>query len=123
MRPGGGKAKGKAFEKLVSGRVQEWLGLGPEDIIRTRSGDDDCDIGLSPAAKKIFPYWLECKHTNTLSIPAWLRQAEAAIKRHNAYDQTPVIVFRQTGSRKLYAVVEFEHFMDLATRFLIHQEK
>ncbi len=99
--------------------VAEALGLSSgitadDDVVRTRSGQDDCDIGLSERAKAMFPYWLECKNQKTLSVPAWLQQvAEAQARRQDT--RTPVIVFKQHRDSTPYAITPFKHFLRLAT--------
>lgn len=116
------KRKGKRFEKTVADETADWLGVtsgitADDDVQRTRSGGDDCDVGLSEEVQLVFPYWLECKDHKTLAIPAWIKQVKEAQKR-NKDTREPVIVFKQYGDGQKYAIVRFECFMELATRHL-----
>lgn len=116
------RAKGKAFEKAVAEAVADWLGLTVDDIIRARSGKDECDIGLSAEARRRFDYWLECKNHKTLKIPEWIRQARdaaARAKKRGEGHGTPVIVFKTHGDGTPYVVIDFFSFMELATRHLV----
>ena len=65
------------------------------------------DILLSPAARKLFPFSVECKAQEKLNIWSSLEQAE-----ENAQSHTPVLIFKRNRS-KTYAVLEINDFIDL----------
>lgn len=118
------KAKGKLLEKRVAERISDWIGLPTSDIVRARSGVDEADIGLSLEATKRFPYTVECKNHKTLAIPAWLRQMDEYAARARKRGESPgpgVLVFKQHGAGKLYAVIDFELFLELATEHLVKE--
>jgi hypothetical protein len=111
------KAKGKSFEKSVAldiaAAFELKYGITADcDVTTTRSGQDDCDIGLSARAKELYPVWTECKDCKTLSVPAWLQQVAEAQTRHKD-NRTPVIVFKQHGKSKKQAIIPFGHLLDL----------
>lgn len=111
------KQKGKAFEKSVGQDIAKALGLrfgitADCDVTTTRSGQDDCDIGLSDRAFEKYPVWTECKNQKNITVPAWIQQVAEAQERHND-DRTPVIVFKQHGSKKKYAIIPFEDLLQL----------
>ena len=65
------------------------------------------DILLSPAARKLFPFSVECKAQEKLNIWSSLEQAE-----ENAQKGKPVLVFKRNRS-KTYAVLQIEDFIEL----------
>ena len=70
-------------------------------------GDSGEDIQLSPAARKLIPYSIECKNQEKLNIWGALEQAEK-----NSGDSKPVLIFKRNRS-KTYVVLEIEDFIDL----------
>ena len=65
------------------------------------------DIVLSPAAKRVIPYSVECKNQERLNLWGSLEQAEG-----NSQDRQPVLVFKRNRS-KVYVALDFEHFLEL----------
>jgi hypothetical protein len=103
------KAKGRRLQQEVRDRIREHFpSLEEDDITCTLMGESGCDIKLSPAAKKKFPFSIECKNQESLSIWAALKQAADNIKEGT----TPLLVFRRNRS-KTYVTLEFEDFMKL----------
>jgi len=109
MRPRSAKAKGKRFQNQITKLFHKAFGglLEEGDIKSTTMGEHGVDIQLSPAAKKLIPYAVECKCQEKLNIWSALEQAE-----NNANGSIPVVFFKRNRS-KSYAVVEAEHFIDL----------
>ena len=70
-------------------------------------GDSGEDVQLSPAARKLIPYSIECKNQEKLNIWSSLEQAEK-----NSGDSKPVLIFKRNRS-KTYAVLEIEDFIKL----------
>ena len=64
------------------------------------------DVQLSPAARKLFPYSIECKNLAKIAVFNYYEQAIG----HGNYE--PLVVIKQNRSRPL-AVVDLEHFMEL----------
>ena len=81
--------------------------IEPDDIKSAVMGDSGEDIQLSPAARKIIPYSIECKNQEKLNIWSALEQAE-----ENSKESTPVLIFKRNRS-KTYAVIEFKEFVEL----------
>lgn len=111
------KRKGRDFEKYLAERVAETFDLPVTDVWNSRSGRKECDIQLSAAAYEVFPYHIEAKNQRSLSVPAWLRQAEADAatvgSEGRPVEATPVVVFKQHGSSRAYAIIDFEVFLGL----------
>lgn len=77
------KSKGREFQKAIATKISELIKM-PYD-----QADDDClihsremgqhgvDIVLRGKAGKLFPFSVECKNSEQLSLPEFIRQASA----------------------------------------------
>ena len=65
------------------------------------------DLQLSPAARKLIPFAIECKNQEKLNVWDSLKQAE-----ENSGDYSPVLIFKRNRS-KTYAVINIEKFIEL----------
>jgi hypothetical protein len=65
------------------------------------------DLQLSPAARKLIPFAIECKNQEKLNVWDSLKQAE-----ENSGDYDPVLIFKRNRS-KTYAVINIEKFIEL----------
>ena len=66
------------------------------------------DIKLSPFGKKIFPYSIECKNQEKISLWQAIQQAEDNCKPNTE----PMLVFKRNRS-KTYAVIEFDTLLKI----------
>ena len=108
MKTRSAKNKGKRLQNSVRDILLETFDtLEPDDIKSAVMGDSGEDIQLSPAARKIIPYSIECKNQEKLNIWSALEQAEG-----NKGVSKPVLIFKRNRS-KTYAVLELEDFVDL----------
>ena len=109
MKTRSAKNKGKRLQNTVRDILLETFkeDLEPDDVKSAVMGDSGEDIQLSPAARKIIPYSIECKNQEKLNIWSALEQAE-----ENSKESTPVLIFKRNRS-KTYAVIEFKEFVDL----------
>tara|TARA_Y100001963_G_scaffold150145_1_gene230807 strand:+ start:4626 stop:4958 length:333 start_codon:yes stop_codon:yes gene_type:complete len=108
MKTRSAKNKGKRLQNKVRDILLETFDtLEPDDIRSAVMGDSGEDIQLSPAARKLIPYSIECKNQEKLNIWSSLEQAE-----DNSKDSTPVLIFKRNRS-KTYAVLEIEEFIKL----------
>ena len=108
MKTRSAKNKGKRLQNKVRDILLETFDtLEPDDIRSAVMGDSGEDIQLSPAARKLIPYSIECKNQEKLNIWSALEQAE-----DNSIDSTPVLIFKRNRS-KTYAVLEIEEFIKL----------
>lgn len=64
------------------------------------------DVQLSPAARKCFPYQIECKNLAAIAVFGYYKQAQT----HGKHE--PVVFIKQNQDKPL-AVVDAEHFMQL----------
>jgi hypothetical protein len=112
MKPRSAKAKGRRFQSEVKELILESFPLlEPDDVKPAIMGESGEDIKLSPAARKLFPYAVECKNTEKLNIWSALEQAEANAKNQN----TPLLFFKRNRS-KAYVAMEADHLFELLKR-------
>ena len=108
MKTRSAKSKGRRLQnKIKEILLEAFTELEPDDIKSAIMGDSGEDIQLSPAARKLIPYSIECKNQEKLNIWGALEQAEK-----NSGDSKPVLIFKRNRS-KTYAVLEIEDFIDL----------
>lgn len=106
------KAKGREFQKYVAECLQESLGLPPEDVVSRPMGSPGLDIMMSADAREKFPFGIECKRTEKLSIPAWWWQCEENARKEGL---TPLLVFRRSREDAL-AVLRWKDLLALVRR-------
>ena len=100
------KAKGRKLQQWVRNYLQQHLkGVEDDDITSTPGGVNGPDIGLSPLARRLFPWTVECKARSSFAIYAALEQAET-----NCDGRTPVVVFKRNRS-KTYVAIEFTEWL------------
>ena len=108
MKSRSAKNKGKRLQNTVRDILLEAFDtLEPDDIKSAVMGDSGEDIQLSPAARKLIPYSIECKNQEKLNIWSSLEQAD-----DNSKESIPVLIFKRNRS-KTYAVIEFKEFVEL----------
>lgn len=109
MKTRSAKNKGKRLQNSVRDVLLETFkeDLEPDDVKSAIMGDSGEDIQLSPAARKLIPYSIECKNQEKLNIWSSLEQAEG-----NSGNHPPLVIFKRNRS-KTYAVLEFEELLKL----------
>ena len=109
MKTRSAKNKGKRLQNSVRDILLEIFkeDLELDDIKSAVMGDSGEDIQLSPAARKLIPYSIECKNQEKLNIWSSLEQAD-----DNSKESIPVLIFKRNRS-KTYAVIEFKEFVKL----------
>lgn len=92
------KAKGRAFQNRIRDDIIARLGIDPGDIRSTGMGQAGCDLYLSPEARKWFPYAVECKNQEKVSLWQWWDQcASNAMKEEMA----PLLLIRRSRTEPL----------------------
>lgn len=101
------KAKGRRLQQLVRDAILDaYPSLESDDVRSTSMGAGGEDVQLSPAARKLFPYTIECKNLAKIAVYKYYIQAMG----HGNHE--PLVVIKQDRARPL-AVVDLEHFMEL----------
>ena len=85
----------------------ESLNIHPEDIKSTSMGAGGEDVIMARAARKKFPYSIECKNQEKINI--WSAYEQAA---QNSGDYTPLVVLKRNRSKPLI-LIDAETFIDL----------
>ena len=108
MKSRSAKNKGKRLQNQVRDLLLEkFQQLEEDDVRSTTMGDSGEDILLSPAARKLFPFSVECKTQENLNIWSSLEQAE-----NNSGKHTPLLIFKRNRT-KTYAVLEINELLKL----------
>ena len=108
MKSRSAKNKGKRLQNNIRDLILEKFQQLEEDDVRSITmGDSGEDILLSPAARKLFPFSVECKNQEKLNIWSSLEQTET-----NAGKHTPLLIFKRNRS-KTYAVLQLDDLMEM----------
>ena len=108
MKTRSAKNKGKRLQNDVRDLILEtFTELEPDDVRSTTMGDSGEDVLLSPAARKLFPFSVECKNQEKLNIWESLKQAES-----NSEKGKPVLIFKRNRS-KTYVAFELDKLMEI----------
>jgi len=107
MTPSSAKAKGRILQQLVRDKILEaFPELEPDDVKSTSMGAGGEDVTLSPAARKKFPYQIECKNKATSQLHTYYNQA----KTHGKHE--PIVIVKKNRAEVLVAVT-LENFLNL----------
>ena len=107
MTPQGAKAKGRRLQQLVRDLIlKTFPSLEKDDVRSTAMGQGGEDVQLSPAARKLVPYQIECKNKARSQMHTWYSQAAS----HGKHE--PLLIVKQDNDLVL-AVVTLEHFLTL----------
>ncbi len=107
--PASRKAKGRRLQQAVRQDLVDRLGIDPGDILSTAMGQSGCDLYLSPAARARFPFAVECKHQETISLPAWWQQCTANAEKEGL---TPLLLIKRNREEPL-AVLRWSDLLAL----------
>ncbi len=108
MKTSSAKQKGRKLQQHVRDAILEaFPRLEPDDVKSTSMGASGEDIQLSPAARRWFPFSVECKARESIATYAWFEQAKT-----NAGGHHPLLVIKQNRSKPL-VVLDFDTFMEL----------
>ena len=112
MRPRSAKAKGKRLQNKVTKLLQEKYSsvLEEGDFKSTTMGEHGMDVQLSPSARKVFPFAIECKNQEALNVWKSYEQAEA-----NSGNHEPILFIKRNNQKPL-VVVDAEYFVNLHNR-------
>lgn len=112
MKPQSCKQKGRKFQQEIAQSIKDTFpALRDNDVKSTSMGCGGEDIIMSPLTESMFPYSLECKNVEKLNVYAALEQAASNAPRN----KQPVLAMRRNRT-KPYAVIPWDHFMELAKR-------
>jgi len=108
MRPASCKAKGRRLQQEVRDQLlKNAPSLEPDDIRSTSMGASGEDLLLSPAARKLYPFSVECKNVEKLNIWGAIQQA----RQHNP-KYAPLVAFSRNGE-DTYVVIPIKEFLEI----------
>lgn len=109
IKPSSAKAKGRKHQQWVRDKILDLFPkLEPDDVRSTGMGQGGEDIQLSPAARKLFPYSVECKSLKAIGVYKFMEQAQA-----NCPSKAEPITIIKSDRQKPLAVIDAEHFFEL----------
>jgi hypothetical protein len=104
------KAKGRRLSQLVKDKILEnFPVLQSDDIIVQSSGVTGEDLVLSPKAREMFPFSIECKNQEKVNV--W-QSFEQCYKNAYQINQTPLLVIARNRTEPL-AVIELDDLLAL----------
>jgi hypothetical protein len=106
------KAKGRRHQQWVRDQIlAHFPQLEADDVRSTSMGAGGEDVPLSPAARRLFPYSIECKAYKSFAIYKILEQAAANCPK----GATPLIIIKGDRQKPL-AIVDAEHFFNISKK-------
>lgn len=110
----------KTQSKKQKGRIlQQWVRdyilksfpiLEPDDVKSTSMGAGGEDVLLSPAARRYFPYSVECKSLASIAVYKYYEQCKA-----NAGEYEPLVVIKANRKKPL-VLLDAEYFFNCLVR-------
>lgn len=100
------------LQKLVRDAVlRTFDSLTEDDVRSTGMGQSGVDVQLSTAAKALFPYSVECKNKERMSVFDEWKQTVANVQP----DTKPILVIKRNRADPL-VVLKLDDFMELVKR-------
>ena len=107
--PQGRKQKGRKFQQdLVKVLMETFTHLEEGDIMSRSMGAAGEDLILSPAARKVFPFAVEAKCQEKVSLRNWWEQAKA----NATAELDPLLITKQSRKEPL-VVLDLKTFIKL----------
>lgn len=109
MTPRSAKSKGVRLQNYVKDKIHETFSDFREGDVKTAvMGESGVDIILSPHAKDIFPFSIECKNVEKLNFWKAFEQAE-----QNAIEGTYPLLIAKKNRKKPVVLLDFDTFLKL----------
>jgi len=107
------KAKGKSFQNDIRDEILKLFPhLTTNDVYSTSMGSQGIDIKLSPEARKVFPYAVECKRSESININKAFEQSKTNGDKEGLI---PIVVSKQNYKDSL-VTLEWEVFKEMLKR-------
>ena len=107
MRTSSAKAKGRRLQQWFRDLLIEKLDVHPEDIESRSMGAGGEDLIMARAARKKFPYSIECKNQEAVNV--WKAYEQA---KENSGDYEPIVVLKRNNTKPL-VLVDADYFVRL----------
>lgn len=94
MKPQSAKAKGRRLQQQIRDMILDlYPELTKDDVRSTGMGQQGEDIQLSPKARELIPFQIECKNKREVAVINWLEQQATEHGEH-----TPIVIAKQNHS-------------------------
>ena len=110
VKPQSAKAKGRRLQQWFRDLLINKLDIHPDDVESRSMGAGGEDLIMARAARKKFPYSIECKNQEKINI--WKSYFQA---QENSKDYEPIVVVKRNNHKPLL-LVDAEHFIDLHSK-------
>ena len=107
MKTQSAKAKGRRLQQWFRDLLIEKLDVHPEDIESRSMGAGGEDLIMARAARKKFPYSIECKNQENVNV--WKAYDQA---KENSNDYEPIVVLKRNNTKPL-VLVDADYFVRL----------
>lgn len=108
MRTSSAKAKGRRLQQYARDAFIAALDIPGDDLRSTSMGAGGEDLQRSSLARRLIPFGIECKNTETLSIYKAIEQALTHCKKGDS----PLVIFSRNHS-EVYAAIPFKELIQL----------
>lgn len=112
MKSASAKAKGRRLQQKVRDRITAIFRLQSGDVESRSSGATGTDLLLSPAARRVFPFAVECKNVERLNLWSAWAQANA----NTTEGLMPLLVVSRNRCVTELAVLELEQLLAILAR-------
>ena len=110
VKPQSAKAKGRRLQQWFRDLLINKLDIHPDDVESRSMGAGGEDLIMARAARKKFPYSIECKNQEKINI--WKSYFQA---QENSKEYEPIVVIKRNNHKPLL-LVDAEHFIDLHSK-------
>ena len=107
VKPQSAKAKGRRLQQWFRDLLIHKLDIHPDDVESRSMGAGGEDLIMARAARKKFPYSIECKNQEKINI--WKSYFQA---QENSNEHEPIVVIKRNNHKPLL-LVDAEHFINL----------
>jgi hypothetical protein len=108
MKPSSAKQKGRTHQQYVRDKIlDKYPQLEKDDVRSTGMGQGGEDVQLSPRARELFNFSVECKSKAAFAGYAFYDQAAA-----NRGESIPIVVVK-ANRRKPLVLIDFDDFLGL----------
>ena len=107
MKTQSAKAKGRRLQQWMRDLLIEKLEVHPEDIESRSMGAGGEALIMARAARKKFPYSIECKNQEKVNIWDSYEQAQ-----ENSGDYEPIVVLKRNNTKPL-VLIDADYFVRL----------
>lgn len=110
MKTSSAKAKGRSLQQWTRDRIlHAFPELTKDDVRSCSMGSQGEDIQLSPLARSLFPFSIECKCQEKVNIWDAYKQATANAVINNT---NPLVIIKKNGVKQL-AILDAEVLIEL----------